>query len=152
MPLNSIEAGEDLIRQRAKKIVLKSQRRELNTFFIVSSIYYLFMLIMCFCLVPIAVSLTLVDEFFESKDEKEKLFSVIVFMVFFTMISSFSLIYLTRRVHWLLIEKDEELRFRSLRVGSEDVIKEHRDDDNNTTDHKKHASPTFGGQQANLNS
>lgn len=45
-----------------------------------------------------------------------------MFMVLLFLLGAVSLLYLVKRIHWLLIEKDDELRYRSLKVG-DDVMK-----------------------------
>ena len=58
----------------------------------------------------------------------------IIFMVIMSLIGIASLAYIVKRIFWLLIEKDEELRYRSLKVGDEvlksDGNQNHDDDDN----------------------
>lgn len=54
---------------------------------------------------------------------KLKFRDILFFMVFFALMGAGSLLYLVRRINWLLIEKDEELRYRSMKVGDNDIFK-----------------------------
>ncbi len=82
---------------------------------------------MVMCLIPVAVAMNTIENIFNSGDSaRDKFRDAIVFMVFAALISSLSLVYLVKRIHWLLVEKDEELRKRSLLTG-EDFIKNHDD-------------------------
>jgi|LauGreDrversion4_2_1035121.scaffolds.fasta_scaffold834373_2 hypothetical protein len=51
-------------------------------------------------------------------------------MIFFFLIGTGSLFYLVKRINWLLIEKDDELRYRSMKLGDDDVLKEQNDGNN----------------------
>jgi hypothetical protein len=73
-------------------------------------------LLLVLCLIPIAISISEIE-----KDKLDKswisLPQHLTFMIFFFILAAVSLMYLVRRIYWLLLEKDEELRYRSLKVG-----------------------------------
>ncbi len=54
---SQINSETELIRKRVRKIVLKNQRRELNQYFISSSVYYIFIIILSFCIIPISFAI-----------------------------------------------------------------------------------------------
>jgi hypothetical protein len=120
------------VRKRTRKEVLKNQRRELNHYFIVSGVYYIFCIILAFCLIPISVAI---------KDQKEdfditgnRLTNHVIFMIFFFLLGAGSLSYLVRRIHWLLIEIEEELRYNANRTDADEVFRDENNDVNTTQD------------------
>ena len=103
------------MRQRTRKMVLKNQRRELSKFFIVSCVFYSFLLILSFCYIPIVIS--------SASLKNDKQFGIhIGFIIFNFLLSVLCLLYVVKRINWLLIEKEEELCYRSLKLG-EEVLK-----------------------------
>jgi hypothetical protein len=64
------------------------------------------------------------------KAPRFKLEGLISFMIFFFLIGTGSLLYLVKRINWLLIEKDDELRYRSMKLGDDDVLKDQNDGNN----------------------
>lgn len=113
---------------KARKYVLKDQRRSLNHFFISSTVYYIFLMILVLCLIPIAVAVSVIENLAQlpgSEPEnpaKMKFTDILFFMIVFALLSVVSLMYLVRRINWLLIEKDEELRYRSMKIGDNDIL------------------------------
>lgn len=105
-------------------MVLKDQRRELNYFFIASTVYYIFILVLCLCLIPVAVAMNMIANVITDHEDipAVKLRDSLIFMIFFSILGAVSLLYLVRRILWLLNEKDDELRYRSMKVG-EEVLK-----------------------------
>lgn len=57
---NSSNIDEHL-EHRTRKMVLKDQRRQLNYFFIASTVYYIFLLILILCLIPVVVAINLIE-------------------------------------------------------------------------------------------
>lgn len=125
-----VNEDADQIKQRTRKMVLKSQRRQLNSFFIASTVYYIFLLILSMCLIPIVVAIDLIQDIiiFDKDAPQIKLRDVLAFMGFFALIAIISLVYIVKRIMWLLNEKDDELRYRSMKVGEEILKKEDKDD------------------------
>ena len=87
----------------------------MNYFFISSSVYYIFMLILSMCLVPIAYFSfwNITGDFFGLRILTDSFFFIIIFVCTGTG----SLIYAVKRIHWLLGQKDEELQVRSRRAA-----------------------------------
>lgn len=84
----------------------------------------MFLIVISFCAIPILIAQIKIDT------EGHSIFGA---LVFFMAVAIGSLSYAVRRINWLLIEKDEELRYRSLRIGEEIVLK-NSEIDNNTND------------------
>ena len=102
---------ETVLRQRIQKTLVKRQRRELNDFFIASTVYYIFMLILCFCILPVAAYLFLYSP------SLGKLFAdAFFYLILFISMGTGSLWYAVRRINWLLWQKDHELQYRSMKV------------------------------------
>ena len=53
------------------------------------------------------------------------------FMISMFLLSVICLLYVVKRINWLLIEKEEELRYRALKVGEEVLLSEGKNDDEN---------------------
>ncbi len=47
------------------------------------------------------------------------------------LLSVICLLYVVKRINWLLVEKEEELRYRALKVGEEVLLSEGKNDDEN---------------------
>lgn len=60
-----VNETQDQLRHKTRKLVLKGQRRQLNRFFIASTVYYIFSLILVMCLIPIAVAIDAIERFSE---------------------------------------------------------------------------------------
>ncbi len=117
-----------------RKQYIKDQRKELNYFFIASSVYYIFLLIFCMCLVPIAyLTFSQLDgDMFGFRIFADSFFFIIIFICTGTG----SLIYAVKRIHWLLGQKDQELQVRSRRAAYLDqgIIDEHAHNSINSND------------------
>lgn len=113
---------------RGKKLLVKFQRRELSRFFIFSAVYYIFLIILSFSVIPLAVA-----NIRGSDDEK---YGSAVVIAVFTLFGSVSLGYALRRIMWLLEEKDEEMRFRSLKVG-EEVLQDFENEGDETSNYSR---------------
>ena len=118
------------MRKRTRKEVLKNQRRELNHYFIVSAVYYIFCIILAFCMIPISVAIK------DQNDDLDiagiKLTNHIIFIAFFFFLGAGSLLYLVRRINWLLIEIEEELRYNANRTDADEVFRDENLDVNST--------------------
>ena len=119
---------EQQLLHRTRKTVLKSQRRHLHHFFIASTVYYIFVIILTLCLIPVLLSVYFIEKLHDDDapilPTEVKFRDILVFMIFFILLGAGSLIYLVRRINWLLVEKDDELRYRSIKIGEEiDVLK-----------------------------
>ena len=94
------------------KLIVKRQRKDLHSFFIVSTVFYIYILIVSVSHVPIVVvaarEVTGIKFFSLSNKSLSLLFT-------FAFIGIFSLTYLIKRILWHLEEKDEELRDRSIK-------------------------------------
>ena len=55
-------------------------------------------------------------------------------MIFFFLLGAGSLSYLVRRIHWLLIEIEEELRYNANRTDADEVFRDENNDVNTTQD------------------
>jgi uncharacterized membrane protein len=116
------------VRKRSRKEVLKNQRRELNHYFIASTVYYIFSIILSICLIPISLAIK------DQNSEEKRLTNHILFMVFLFLLGVGSLMYLVKRIHWLLVEIEEELRFNASRKDADEVFRDvDRPSDLNTT-------------------
>jgi hypothetical protein len=103
-------------------MILKNQRRELSKFFIVSCVFYSFLLILSFCYIPIVIS--------SASLSNNKQFDMhLGFIIFNFMLSVLCLLYVVKRINWLLIEKEEELCYRSLKIGEEVLKTEGKDEE-----------------------
>ena len=118
------------MRKRTRKEVLKNQRRELNHYFIVSAVYYIFCIILAFCLIPISVAIKDQNEDFDITGNR--LANHIVFIAFFFLLGAGSLMYLVRRINWLLKEIEEELRYNANRTDADEVFRDENHDVNST--------------------
>jgi hypothetical protein len=118
------------VRKRTRKEVLKNQRRELNHYFIVSAVYYIFCIILAFCLIPISVAIKDQNEDFDITGNR--LTNHIVFIIFFFLLGAGSLLYLVRRINWLLKEIEEELRYNANRTDADEVFRDENHDVNST--------------------
>lgn len=118
------------MRKRTRKEVLKNQRRELNHYFIVSAVYYIFCIILSFCLIPISVAIRDQNEDFDITGNR--LTNHIVFIAFLFFLGAGSLMYLVRRINWLLNEIEEELRYNANRTDADEVFRDENHDVNST--------------------
>ncbi|TNV77349.1 hypothetical protein FGO68_gene7993 [Halteria grandinella] len=124
--------SQEQVTHRARKTVLKGQRRQLNHFFITSTVYYIFLMILVLCLVPILIAVNLIENLKPDTDSDSenpaqiKFTDLLLFMLVFALLSVISLLYLVKRINWLLIEKDEELRYRSMKIGDDDVLQKQK--------------------------
>ena len=83
-------------------------------------------------MIPISVAI---------KDQNEdldltgnRLANHIVFIAFFFLLGAGSLSYLVRRIHWLLIEIEEELKYNANRKDADEVFRDENNDLNSTQD------------------
>ncbi len=106
-------------------MILKNQRRELSKFFIVSCVFYFFVLILSFCYIPIVISSA--SQNYESGNKQFIIH--LGFIIFNFLLSALCLLYVVKRINWLLIEKEEELCYRSLKIGEEVLKTEGKGDD-----------------------
>jgi cytoskeletal protein RodZ len=101
---------------------LKKQRRELNHFFIASTVYYIFIVILSLSLVPILIAVSLIkDQEPDGNAPEFKFKGTLIFVLFLILIAIISLLYLVKRIHWLLVQKDIELRHHSTKSNHEDL-------------------------------
>ncbi len=102
-------------------------------YFISSSVFYIFLIILSLCLIPISVAIN-----HDNQLKGQKMFRHIAFMVFIFFLGAGSLKYLVKRINWLLIDKEDELCYRSLKAG-EDVLKtEGKDEEDSSEGAKKY--------------
>jgi hypothetical protein len=77
-------------------------------------VYYIFMLILSLCILPVGIYLILHNL------SINKLFAdAFFYIILFISMGTGSLWYAVRRINWLLCQKDHELQYRSLKVVSE---------------------------------
>ena len=103
-------------------MILKNQRRELSKFFIVSCVFYSFLLILSLCYIPIVISS-------KSLRNDKQFMMHLCFIIFNFLLSVLCLLYVVKRINWLLIEKEEELCYRSLKIGEEVLKTEGKDEE-----------------------
>ena len=78
--------------------------------------YYIFIIVLSICLVPVIIAQGMLNKNADDDDKKEdqqKFRSLLAFTIALVILGSVSLMYLVRRIHWLLILKDIELRHQS---------------------------------------
>jgi hypothetical protein len=97
-PLSLAQNPFEQDRLRIQKVFVKSQLKELNHFFIASTIYYIFLIVFCCCSIPITVSI-----FVNGWVQINFLFTQIFYVILFFCVSTGSLSYALRRIYWLLV-------------------------------------------------
>lgn len=88
------------------------------------------MMVLVLCLVPVAIAVNLIENLKpddgSENPAKVKFVDLLFFMIVFALLGVVSLLYLVKRINWLLVEKDEELRYRSMKIGDNDVLQKQK--------------------------
>lgn len=81
-------------------------------------------------MIPISVAIKDQNEDFDITGNR--LTNHIVFIAFFFFLGAGSLMYLVRRINWLLNEIEEELRYNANRTDADEVFRDENHDVNST--------------------